>query len=229
MNNKTDVFTGLGVALISAWIYFSASQLPAVESGMNAGGFPKFIAVCMGALGLLLAVVAFIKLKTEGDKPAGLTLREVLLAAAMVVSFALYLIVLRPLGYLVATPIFFIIFGLIYGEKNWKRLAIVSVGFTIAVYLLFEKLADLIFCSSFLLSSRLHLIDVVCCLEADDIEDLERSCRSTCCKSPGEIYGLRIRYAVGPESLCCTQERDEHRVENVSRLLLVKLKRNHSD
>lgn len=139
MNNKTDIFAGIGIFLLSVLIYLFAAKLPQVDTGLGAGGFPQFVAVCMGGLGLLLSAVSFIKLRAEGDTHINLHKREVLLAAALVAGFAVYLMVVRFLGYLIATPIFFFLFGIIYGDRKWLRLALVSISFTIAVYLLFEK------------------------------------------------------------------------------------------
>ena len=140
MSKKADFYTGIVIFLVAVAIYISASQLPGDPVGIGAKGFPQFIAICLGGLGVLLSLTAFMKIKREGNDPAKVDVKGIVLAALLVIAFALYVQLLKPLGYLIATPIFFFIFGAIYGDRKWLRLGITSVGFTIVVWLLFEKL-----------------------------------------------------------------------------------------
>ena len=140
MSKRADFYTGIVIFLVAVAIYMNASQLPSDLVGIGAKGFPQFVAVCLGGLGILLSLTAFLKIRREGNDPAKIEVKEIVLAALLVIGFALYLQLLKPLGYLIATPIFFFVFGAIYGDKKWLRLGITSVVFTIVVWLLFEKL-----------------------------------------------------------------------------------------
>lgn len=139
MNNKVDFFTGIAVLILSALVFISASQMVTADQGLGAGGFPKFVSVCLGALGAALSIRAMLRIKRGQKDTPKLKKEELISAGLLVVAFFLYTLLVRPLGYLIATPLFFFIFMLIYGERKWIRMTIVSVVFSVAVFFLFEK------------------------------------------------------------------------------------------
>lgn len=139
MNNKVDFFTGLGIEALSALVYYSASQMPSVELGLGAGGFPKFIAVCLMIFAALLSIKAFINIRKGKKDAKRLDAKELAYAGLLAAAFALYIVVIRYLGYIISTSVFFFIFMLIYGQRKWLRMCIISVSFSVAVFFLFEK------------------------------------------------------------------------------------------
>lgn len=139
MTNKVDCFTGVGITLLSVLVYYGADQFPKSASGIGAGGFPKFIAFCLGILGVLLAIKSYMKLK-KGEKDVHvLNLRELLYAGILVITFYSYIVLVKPLGYIISTSIFFFVFMFIFGEQKWFRMTIISITFSVAIYYLFEK------------------------------------------------------------------------------------------
>ena len=141
MTRKVDFFSGIAFLVLAVLVWLGADAMPKADMGMGAGGYPKFLAVCIGIMGILLSVRAYVGMKQNpGEKDAKrLDAKELLYAGALVVSFLVYTMVVKSLGYMLATIIFFIIFMLIYGERRPKVLFGVSIPLSIGIYFLFEK------------------------------------------------------------------------------------------
>ncbi len=140
MTNKADCITGCGIAALAGLVYSSASRFPETPTGLGAGGFPKFIAVCLGILGVILAVKSFLQMKkNSGQDQKVLCRKDLLGAGALVVLFYLYIMLVRPLGYMISTTVFFFLFMVIYGERKWLRMCIISVSFSVIAFFLFKN------------------------------------------------------------------------------------------
>lgn len=139
MTRKADFLIGIGTIISAILIYITANQMPTSETGLGAGGFPKFIALGLGILGILLAIRSFFGIKAEAKEQQKANLRELLNVAKLAVAVGLYIFVIRYIGFLIATPIFFFLFMYIYGERKWKQMVIISVALSIGLYLIFEK------------------------------------------------------------------------------------------
>ena len=81
-----------------------------------------------------------------------------------------------------------------------EALAGIDTGLAL-INLLLQEFADAVLDGAFFFGGRLHLVDVVRGLEADDIEDLERACGRACRELPCEVDRLGIGDAVRPEAL----------------------------
>lgn len=140
MTNKADCYTGCGIFALAVAAYCSASALPAATSGLGAGGFPKFIAFCLGILGIIQAVTSYKKMKKHpGEDKKVLHKDELLGVLIMVIAFGLYIALVKPLGYILSTIIFLNIFFYIYGERKPVRMIIISVCFSVICYYLFKN------------------------------------------------------------------------------------------
>ena len=60
-------------------------------------------------------------------------------------AMALYILLIRVVGYLVATLIFCLLQFWLAGVKSWRANAILSVVFTTVCYLVFVKLCEIVF------------------------------------------------------------------------------------
>lgn len=140
MTNKVDLYFGSGILLVSALIIFGSKSLPASDQGLGAGGFPLFIGICLAFMGLILAVRSILRIRkqTEADIKK-LNKRDLLLAGALAVSFLIYTLLVKPLGYILATFCFFLLFMYMFGERRWLRMILISVVFSVGVYFLFQK------------------------------------------------------------------------------------------
>lgn len=140
MTNRADCYAGCGIVVLAVLGYAGAARFPEASSGLGAGGFPKFVAVCLGILGALQAVKSYAALRRNPgeDKPV-LKATDLLGAGMLLVSFGLYIALVRPLGYILATTLFFFLFMFLYGERKVLRMAVISAVFSVAAYYLFTR------------------------------------------------------------------------------------------
>lgn len=140
MTNRADCIAGAGVTALSVLVYYEASKFPEAAKGLGAGGFPKFIAICLGVLGILLVITSYLKWQKNKDQERNvLTVNDLVGAAMIAVTFWLYIVLVRPLGYIAATSIFSGILMVIYGERKWFRLILICVGFSVIAFFLFRN------------------------------------------------------------------------------------------
>ncbi len=140
MTNRADCISGAGVTAIAVLVYYEASKFPEAAKGLGAGGFPKFIAVCLGIFGILLMITSYLKWKKNKEQEKNvLTLNGLIGAAMIAVTFWMYIILVKPLGYIAATSLFSAILMIIYGERKWIRLIVVCVGFSVIAFFLFRN------------------------------------------------------------------------------------------
>ena len=140
MTNRADCISGAGVTAIAVLVYYEASKFPEAAKGLGAGGFPRFIAVCLGIFGILLMITSYLKWKKNKEQEKKvLTLNGLIGAAMIAVTFWMYIILVRPLGYIAATSLFSAILMIIYGERKWIRLIVVCVGFSVIAFFLFRN------------------------------------------------------------------------------------------
>lgn len=151
MTRKADLTIGIGTIIFAIVIFITANQMPESTTGLGAGGFPKFIAIGLGIMGFMLALKSFYKIKLGDRDKQKVTLKELLNVAKLVVAVGLYIFVVRYVGFLITTPIFFFLFMFIYGERKWKQMVIVSVIFGVALYVIFEKIFQVMLPSGILL------------------------------------------------------------------------------
>ena len=128
----------LGIAL-GVYIFSVASTFPANMSATDPGAayFPKLLAFLLIGLCVILMVTTALK-KGEGEK---LDFPEQVWH--LIVAFAgllVYCLLFKPLGFILDTVWF--IFGLQYvlKNRNWLFMALVAVGTTAVIYIVFSML-----------------------------------------------------------------------------------------
>ena len=123
---------GLGVAVV-----IMANGLQKVKLGIGPGGFPRFI----GFVLILLGAIQLIKVVKNGlEKPAvHIERKQLLLFLASVAACFAYVMVVQWLGFLISTILLLYGMMLLYGNKRYVLCAVITVVFTVAVWLLFTK------------------------------------------------------------------------------------------
>lgn len=140
MTNRADCYTGCGLVALAVLGYMGASRFPEPSAGLGAGGFPQFVTICLGVLGAIQAVKSYMALRKNPDQDkAVLKAADLFGAGSLLISFGVYVWLVQPLGYIISTTLFFFLFMLIYGERKWFRMVIISVVFSIVTYYLFVK------------------------------------------------------------------------------------------
>lgn len=132
-----------GVSLISLLIgigaVFMSSKLPKpIFAGqMSSGVFPTGI----GYLIIMVSILLFIE--TARKKPRVFSPIERSLYWA-VLLITLYVIVMKPLGFIVASFLFIFIMGLMLGARKYITLGLNALLFPVVIYALFSVLGILL-------------------------------------------------------------------------------------
>lgn len=132
---KTDRWIGMVVLLIGViWTYLSL-KLPLKSNGLIGPGFwPLIIGLSLTVLGIAQSILANSKVEEPPDWPRGLRLQRILV---ITVSFAIYLIIIRWLGFTISNIIFFIVIIRFWGGYSWKKVGILSVSLSLALHIVF--------------------------------------------------------------------------------------------
>lgn len=103
------------------------------QDGWSAVG-PRFLPLIAG-LALIVLSIAF--LLRPGEEPA----HDVELAtpAAVLVALVAYVLLLEPVGYVVATTVFFPLVARVLGSRSPLRDALIGLGLGLAVFVLFTE------------------------------------------------------------------------------------------
>jgi hypothetical protein len=145
MTPRADFFTGIGILIFSAVMFAVAGRMsPPASFGLGPGGYPMLVTGVLAALGIILAIQGWLQMRRAAQPEKGsagakklLDLRELRGIAILALSFWLYIVLIKYLGYLITTPIFLFLFLLQYGDRKWLRMILVSVITTAASWVLF--------------------------------------------------------------------------------------------
>jgi len=137
---KHDLSIAVAILIFDAAYLAGAFAINEPNTSYSAVG-PRFFPILIG-VGMILSGV-WLGVQTWQKQRIGATLAELEEmdwrtwgAAALVLL--LYIFVLVPLGYLIATTAFLFLQARIFGSKAWLRDVIVSVGISLLVYLFFN-------------------------------------------------------------------------------------------
>jgi len=138
MKKANCILGVLGIGL-GIYIFAEASTFPANMSATDPGAayFPKMLAILLIALCLGLIVSSLLE-KSKGEK-----LDIPPQAWHLIIAFGgllVYCLLFKPLGFILDTLWF--VFGMQYllKERNWIKMAIVSVATTAIIYVVFSML-----------------------------------------------------------------------------------------
>ncbi|WP_209121906.1 tripartite tricarboxylate transporter TctB family protein [Alkalihalobacillus sp. BA299] len=146
-----EILIGIALIIICIVIYSQSGDFPYFnEVHLNAGSFPKLIAVLLGILSLMLVISKAKELLSQKAEIAKLDLREYLrgvykehkLVFFTLISLFLYIFIMQFIGFVLTTIVFIITTGLIIGPKKKKNIFIISVVavvITFSTYLFFEN------------------------------------------------------------------------------------------
>lgn len=121
------IFLGIGVVTFAQMATLNENN---DSSDPGAAGYPSLIAAVMIVLAVLLAFQRDI-----GE--ASLKRSELLRVATAIVVTFVYILVLSPLGYVVATVLFLVATLLLMGIRSLLVLILVPIGLTLIIFYLF--------------------------------------------------------------------------------------------
>jgi len=147
----SDIVAGVILLALSAAFFAATFSFPRLTVALSPTVFPRFVTVGLSLLSLALLLHSLRRRMgrrrtppvgreqpAAGSPATGLSfaLRFLLLAAAGL----LYALLLEPAGYLLATPPFLAAAMLLFGERRWPRLALVSILGAAFLYAVFRLL-----------------------------------------------------------------------------------------
>jgi len=133
----SELVIGIACMALGVAVFIAAGNLQQVKLGIGPSGFPKFIAVVLGILGLAQTATALSggveAPKFNVDKRAAS-----LFAAAVAMSVA-YVMLVTQVGFIILTPLLLIGMMFLFGERNIVKMAVIAIITTACVWLLFTE------------------------------------------------------------------------------------------
>lgn len=153
MQMNENLWIGFLAMALGAATYAASEQYVGVRSFDPIGPafFPRIMAMILMATGAMLAIRAWFlrnapqsppAMRMPPEKPASAFGQDRLIRA-LAICFG-YLLVLKPLGYLIATPLFVAFTVANLGIHDRKTLIVSGVGVTVVLFLVFAVLLDVL-------------------------------------------------------------------------------------
>jgi putative tricarboxylic transport membrane protein len=141
---KANLIIGSLFFLLALLMFVFALDFPKPRvSGLSPRVFPQFVAVCTMLCSGLLIIKSFRGFAGPGT---GEQEKKVERDSVFAVRFSalsavglLYVLLIDKIGYLIATPLLIAGTMLIFNEKRWYRVLLVSVITTLVLYTLFRN------------------------------------------------------------------------------------------
>jgi len=138
---KKEIILSIFFMIISMTIYVLTYQFPQQTVALSPKVFPQFVSVCLFILSLVLLIQGVTGVKKESEqKKVKLALNNIFLLKmlTMIILAFFYIRVLPLTGYKIATPLFLAGSMLLFNEKRWFMIVIVSIVATALLYILFR-------------------------------------------------------------------------------------------
>jgi putative tricarboxylic transport membrane protein len=151
--DKQNTIIGVLVAIFGIWIIWVANGYGLrglSPDSLGPSAYPKALGAAFVVLGVILTVVSFKnRLETEEENKPFLQSggKRVL---AILVTGLFYTFLLETVGYMICTVALILVIMLVTGERNKKKMAIISVSITIGLYFAFKELFMVLLPSGFL-------------------------------------------------------------------------------
>jgi hypothetical protein len=140
MRTLNLISAGILIAF-ACFIVNEANQMPVEYGALGPGFFPRLAGGCLGAFALSILVMTLLSPKDSGDK---VTLPRPALLCILAAT-AVYLFLLPRLGYLVSTPGYLVVTGLLISgqpQKYWKGATLNGILCSAVLYGLFANLLN---------------------------------------------------------------------------------------
>ena len=127
--------------IISMTVYVLTYQFPKQTVALSPKVFPQFVSACLFILSLVLLIQGITGVKKESEqKKVKLALNNIFLLKmlTMIILAFFYIRILPLTGYIIATPLFLASSMLLFNEKRWFMIVIVSIVATALLYILFR-------------------------------------------------------------------------------------------
>ena len=138
--NSAIILIAFGVL---GWYETSTWNVPASSGSLAPNTYPRILFTAIMFFGAVILVRTLVK--TILQKQASGNLEQVidihlLNVVGTIVLFMLYILALSTFGFLFTTPFFLFFSMLLFGERNWLRMAVISIVGAFVLYLFFVRL-----------------------------------------------------------------------------------------
>lgn len=149
---KNDKIVSIILFVFSVLLYTYSDTFPVRPNQprvLNAGFYPQLLAIILGGLSILLLIAAF-KKEYEAEEKAVFWKNKssFILFLKTLLMLLIYPFLLNYLGFGSATLIFIIIMVYFLSNKktsNFKKMALISLAITAAIYLVFNEFINIPF------------------------------------------------------------------------------------
>ena len=137
-----EIIFGAVFMIVSVFCFCMTFRFPDLRIALSPTVFPRFVTVSLFILSSLLLAQGIRKqVKSRGERQKiqidrAYLIRFVLLGA----TGLLYTRIIRITGYIVATPLFIAGSMLIFNERKWHRIVLISVVTTAILYSVFRMI-----------------------------------------------------------------------------------------
>jgi putative tricarboxylic transport membrane protein len=132
------ILTAVGIGMLADAINFGRF----ISGGIGADFFPKIISSALVLTGLLLAAGAYRAARKQAETRESAVKSNYVEFAAVIGLFLVYILALKPLGFIVSTaPFTFLLILVLSPRENrgYLLFAVIAAAVTIAAYFLFVK------------------------------------------------------------------------------------------
>jgi putative tricarboxylic transport membrane protein len=143
---KADQIAGAVILIFAGAVIFVSWQMPPAlvygraVPGPGVGFLPLWIGILMAFFSILLIVTSWIQPVNPEEKPVMPGKQRFFKSLSLVVSMAVWILLMEVLGFIVATFLFSAFMLGVLLRVNWKPAVYVSVGTVIVLYLIFQIL-----------------------------------------------------------------------------------------
>ena len=135
-----DFWIAILVIALSIIFFIQADRMPGSDRGIGPGDYPKVICYVLFALGAIQLVTVIIRSKgIPLIDFKSINSRYLLRALIMLLLTLLYYKLLKPVGFLLTTPLYLFASFILFGYKKKVKAAIIAIVFSVVVYFLFTK------------------------------------------------------------------------------------------
>ena len=135
-----DFIISIILIALSVFLYMTADKMPGATKGIGPGDYPKFICAILFVLGVIQLISVIVSSKgIPFIQFSEINKKFLVRALIMVVATFVYYKLMKPIGYLLTTPLYLFGSFMLFGYKKKIKGAIIAIVFTVVVYLLFTK------------------------------------------------------------------------------------------
>ena len=136
-----EIIMSLLIFMASCYLYYEATQLKVFRAYKEVGPdfWPKIVLICLIALSAVLTVshiITWRKSRSELSK-WGEGWKRVLITVLLAVGYVYFL---KPLGFIVASPLFILGMMLLILPEKKKMIPFTILGIMVMIYIIFSKL-----------------------------------------------------------------------------------------